>query len=77
MQSSIAEPNDDPGLELPGLGSSPVIRIITDEVKSKNPILVFLEEMKASASKLKGIQHKGWKEWGIGNALEGRGGYLV
>nr|POE92664.1 hypothetical protein CFP56_35207 [Quercus suber] len=41
-----------------GLGSTPVVRILTDEVKSKRSILVFLMEMKASSSKVKEIQNK-------------------
>ena len=38
------------------LGSSPTVRTLTDEVKAKNPILVFLSETKASTSWMKGLQ---------------------
>ena len=41
-----------------GLVSSPAIRTLTDEVRMKNPILVFLFETKASLSKMKGFQNK-------------------
>lgn len=40
------------------LGSLPAIRTLTDEVKSKNPILVFLVETKVSVSWMKGFQRK-------------------
>ena len=41
-----------------GLGSSLAVRTLTDEVRMKNPILVFLSETKASLSKMKGFQNK-------------------
>ena len=41
-----------------GLGSSRAVQVLTDEVKSKDPTLVFLAEMKANASRIKGIQWK-------------------
>lgn len=41
-----------------GLGSTPVVQILTDEVKSRRPILVFLAKTKVSSSKVKGIQNK-------------------
>ena len=41
-----------------GLGSPPIVRILTDEEKSKNPILVFLVETKASSSRMKGFMRK-------------------
>ena len=41
-----------------GLGSTPTIRLLTDEVSSKNPTLVFLAETKAQTSRIKGLQQK-------------------
>ncbi|KAL0009335.1 hypothetical protein SO802_010837 [Lithocarpus litseifolius] len=41
-----------------GLGSPSAVRTLTDEVKVKNLILVFLSETKASLSKMKGFQNK-------------------
>ncbi|XP_075633853.1 uncharacterized protein LOC142606375 [Castanea sativa] len=41
-----------------GLGSSLAVRILTYEVKAKDPTLVFLAEMKAGVSRMKGIQWK-------------------
>ena len=41
-----------------GLGSTPAIRLLTDEVSSKNPTLVFLAETKAQTSRIKGLQQK-------------------
>ena len=38
-----------------GLGSPPTVHLLTDEVKSKNPALVFLVETKASSSRIKGL----------------------
>ncbi|KAL0011178.1 hypothetical protein SO802_006286 [Lithocarpus litseifolius] len=39
-----------------GLGSSLAVRILTNEVKAKDPTLVFLAETKAEVSRMKGIQ---------------------
>lgn len=41
-----------------GLGSTPAVRILTDEVKANDPTLVFLAETKASVSRIKGLQCK-------------------
>lgn len=41
-----------------GLGSPPTVRILIEEVKSKQSILVFLVETKASVNKMKGFQNK-------------------
>ena len=41
-----------------GLGSTPAVRILTDEVKSKNLVLVFLVETKANPSRIKGLQRR-------------------
>lgn len=35
-----------------------MVRTLTDEVRSKDPLLVFLTETKASTSRIKGIQTK-------------------
>ena len=45
----VAEPNEHYSMELcQGLGSSPAVCMLTEEVKGKNPTLVFLVEMKAT-----------------------------
>ena len=41
-----------------GLGSTPAVRLLTEEVSSKNPTLVFLAETKAQISHIKGLQQK-------------------
>ena len=41
-----------------GLRSTPAVQILTDEVKSKNPVLVFLVETKANLSRIKGLQRR-------------------
>ena len=41
-----------------GLGSPSIVRILTDKVKSKNLILVFLMETKASSRRMKGLIRK-------------------
>lgn len=38
-----------------GLGTPSAIRILTEEVKEKNPVVVFLAEMKASIERMKGF----------------------
>lgn len=58
LLGSTAEPNERLGVELSGTGIKPAVQILTNEVKSKRLILVFLTEMKANASKVKGIQKK-------------------
>nr|POE82897.1 hypothetical protein CFP56_14177 [Quercus suber] len=58
-------------------GSTSTVRILTDEVKSKKPILVFLAETKASTSRIKGIQHKLELTQGISVLSDGRSGGLA
>lgn len=41
-----------------GLGLTPAVRLLTEEVRSKNPTLVFLVETKAQTSRIKGLQQK-------------------
>lgn len=60
-----------------GLGSTPAVRILTDELKSKRPILVFLAKTKASSSKGKGIQNKLELMQGISVPSDGRSGGLA
>ena len=60
-----------------GLGSTSVVWILTDEVKSKRPILIFLAKMKASSSKVKGILNKLELTQGISIPSDGRSGGLA
>nr|POE78096.1 hypothetical protein CFP56_37888 [Quercus suber] len=60
-----------------GLGSPPAVRILTDEVKSKLPILVFLVETKAGISKIKGFQNKIEYTEGIVVPSDGKSGGLA
>ena len=41
-----------------GLGSSLAIRTLTNPVKERDPLLVFLSETKAGTGRIKGIQNK-------------------
>ena len=41
-----------------GLGSPLVVQTLADEVRAKDPLLVFLSETKAKKSRIKGIQNK-------------------
>ena len=41
-----------------GLGSSLAIRNLTDAVKEKDPLFVFLSETKVGVGRIKGIQNK-------------------
>ena len=41
-----------------GLGSSLAVRTFTDEVKARDPLLVFLAETKVGESRLKGVRNK-------------------
>ena len=41
-----------------GIGSALAVRTLTDEARSKDPLLVFLTEMKIGESKMKGIRNK-------------------
>ena len=60
-----------------GLGSTSVVWILTDEVKSKRPILIFLVKTKASSSKVKGIRNKLELTQGISIPSDGQSGGLV
>ena len=60
-----------------GLGSPPAVRTLTDEVKMKKPILVFLSETKASLSKMKGFQNKMEYTEGIIVPSDGQSGGLA
>lgn len=60
-----------------GLRSSLEIRSLIDEVKAKDPLLVFLAETKASMSKIRGIQNKINFMQGIIFLSDGRSGGLT
>ena len=60
-----------------GLGTSPAIHTLTDEVKKKNPVLVFLVETKANVDKMKGFQNKLGFTQGIIVSSDGSGGGLA
>ena len=60
-----------------GLGSPPVVRILIDEEKSKNPILVFLVETKASSSRMKGFMRKLEMTQGINVPRDSKSGELA
>nr|POF08527.1 hypothetical protein CFP56_58554 [Quercus suber] len=60
-----------------GLGSPPAVRTLTDEVRMKNSILVFLSETKASLSKMKGFQNKIEYREGIVVPSDGKSGGLA
>ena len=60
-----------------GLGSTPAIRLLTEEVSSKNPTLVFLAETKAQISRIKGLQQKLNFTQGIVVPSDGRSGGLA
>ena len=60
-----------------GLGSSPTVRILSDEVKAKNPVLVFLSETKASVSRIKRLQRKLELTQGIAVPSDGQSGGLA
>ncbi|XP_023922453.1 uncharacterized protein LOC112033913 [Quercus suber] len=60
-----------------GLGSTSTVQLLTDEVKSKNPALVFLVETKASPSRIKGLQRKLQLSQGITVPCDGRSGGLA
>ena len=57
-----------------GLGTSPAVRTLTDEVKKKNPMLVFLVETKAGTKRMKGFQNKLGFTQGIVVPSDGRSG---
>ena len=60
-----------------GLGSPPAVRILTDEVKSKNPILVFLVETKERSSRMKRFIRKLEMTQGIDVPSDGMSGGLA
>ena len=60
-----------------GLGSSLAIRTLTDEVKARDPLMVFLAETKSGESKLKGIRNKIVYTQGIMVPNDGRSGGLA
>ena len=60
-----------------GLGSPPVVRILIDEEKSKNQILVFLVETKASSSRMKGFMRKLEMTQGINVPRDSKSGGLA
>ena len=60
-----------------GIGSPLGVRILTDKVKSKNSILVFLVETKSSLSRMKGFQLKLELTQGIVVPSDGKSGGLA
>ena len=60
-----------------GLGSTSAMRLLTEEVRSKNPTLVFLVETKAQPSRIKGLQQKLELTQGIVVPSDGRSGSLT
>ena len=60
-----------------GLGSSLAVRTLADEVRAKDPILVFLSETKAGKNRIKGIQNKLEYSQGITVQSDGRSGGLA
>lgn len=60
-----------------GLGSPPAVWMLTEEVKAKKPILVFLTETKASINKMKGVQFKLELTQGITVPSDGQSGSLA
>ena len=59
-----------------GLGSPLVVQTLADEVRAKDPLLVFLSETKAKKSRIKGIQNKLEYSQGIIVQSNGRSGGL-
>ena len=60
-----------------GLGLTPAVQLLTKEVRSKNPTLVFLAKTKAQLSRIKGLQHKLELTQGIVVPSDGRSGGLA
>ena len=54
-----------------------MVRVLTDEVKSKDPTLVILAETKASVNRIKGIRQKTEYTQGIIVPNDGRSGELA
>ena len=60
-----------------GLGSSLAVWTLTDEVRAKDPLLVFLLETKARKNRIKGIQNKLEYSQGLSVQSDGRSGGLA
>ena len=60
-----------------GIGLALAGRILVDEVKAKDPLLVFLTETKTGESKMKGIRNKVKYTQGITVPSDGRSGGLA
>ena len=60
-----------------GLGSALAVRTLADEVRSKDPPLVFLSETKTGLNRIKGIQRKLEYTQGIMVPSDGRSGGLA
>ena len=60
-----------------GLGSALAVRVLTDAVKERDPLLVFLSETKAGTGRMKGIQNKIHFTQGIVVPSDGRSGGLA
>lgn len=60
-----------------GLGSSLEVRTLTDEVRTRDPLLVFLAKTKTEESRMKGIQNKLKYTQGITVPNVGRSGGLA
>ena len=60
-----------------GLGTSLTVCMLTEEVKKKNPVLVFLVETKANTNRMKGFQNKLGFTQGIIVPRDGRSGGLA
>lgn len=64
-------------MELPGIRVLPGGRTLTNEVRAKDPLLVFLMETKAGTSRIKSIQTKLEYTQGILVQSDGRSGSLA
>ena len=60
-----------------GLGSSLAVWTLVDEVRAKDPFLVFLLETKAKKNRIKGIQNKLEYSQGLTVRSDGRSGGLA
>ena len=60
-----------------GMGSTLAVRTLTDEVRTREPLLVFLVETKARVSRIRGIQAKLNYTQGIVVPSDGRSGGLA
>lgn len=60
-----------------GMGSSLAIRTLTDEVKARDPLLVFLAETKTGENRMKGVRNKIGYTQGIMVPSDGRSGGLA